>query len=111
MEKDTRVAADFWREVRKFSENAKPWTQDAIFYQTKPDERYDLTLVAKRVYGRRFEYLAVMAAASIDSLDCELKQKTIVLPNLARLNFIKRITGFESDPDLRFQQAPTWIEE
>lgn len=108
LEQDTRAAAAFWREVRKFSENAKPWTPDAIFYQVKPDEAYDFTLVSKRVYGKRSEFLAVMAAASVDSVDCELKQKTLVLPSLVRLNYIKRLTGFESDPELRYQFSPTW---
>lgn len=108
LDKDTRAAKSFYREVRKFAESAKPWDATAIFYETKPDEMYDLTLVSQRVYGRRDEFLAVMAAAGLDTVDQPLPQKRIVLPNEGKLIDIKRRSGFESIDDLREDYAPTW---
>lgn len=110
LDKDTRAAKSFYREVRKFAENTKPWDTTAIFYETKPDEMYDLTLVSQRVYGRRDELLAVMAAAGLDTVDQPLPQKRIVLPNEGQLIDIKRRAGFESIDDLREDYAPTWAE-
>lgn len=108
LDQDTRAAKSFYREVRKFSESAKPWDTTAIFYETKPDEMFDLTLVSQRVYGRRDEYLAVMAAAGIDSIDQPLLQKRIAFPNEGQLIAIKRRTGFESIANLRENGAPIW---
>lgn len=109
-EQDTRAAASFWREVRRFSESAKPWSTNVIFYEIKPDEKHDPSLVSKRVYGRRDEFLAVMAAAGIDNIDLELPQKRIALPNDGALLNIKRRTGFESRSEYRDNFAPTWSE-
>lgn len=111
IDNDTTAAARFWRRIQDFASHAKVWDSDAIFYQVKPDEKFDLTLISQRVYGNRDEYLAVMAAAGIDSLDQEIKQKKIVLPIPARLNSIKRETGFESNYYLRENFAPVWMEE
>lgn len=105
---DTRAAGAFFREVRRFSEAANPWDTNAVFYETKPDEMWDVTLVSKRVYGRRDEFLAVMAAAGLDSLDQPLPQKRIVLPSANELTRIKRRTGFESQSGLRKDGAPVW---
>ena len=109
IDKRTTAAKSFYREIRKFSESTKPW-QQAIFYETKPDEMYDLTLVSQRVYGRRDEFLAVMAAAGLDTVDQPLPQKRIVLPNEGQLIDIKRRAGFESIDDLREDYAPAWAE-
>jgi hypothetical protein len=106
---DTQAARRFYGEVRKFAERTKPW-QPAIFYETKPDEVYDVTLVSQRVYGRRDEYLAVMAAAGIDNVDQPLKQKRLVLPTESQLYAIKRQTGFESIADLREGFGPVWAD-
>lgn len=110
IDQDTRAAAAFWREVRKFAERAQPWTTSAFFYEIKPDEIYDPSLVSRRVYGRRDEYLAVMAACGIDSVDQALPQKRIALPDEGELNRIKRKVGFESRSDYRENFAPTWAE-
>jgi hypothetical protein len=107
-DQDTRAAKSFYREVRKFAENVKPWDATAIFYETKPDETLDLTLVSERVYGRRDEYLTVMAAAGLDTLDQLLPQKRIALPNEGQLIAIKRRTGFESIAEYRENGAPIW---
>ena len=110
-DQDTRAAASFWREVRRFSEAARPWSTDALFYEIKPDEEYDPTLVSRRVYGRRDEYLAGMAAAGVDTVDQSLPQKKIALPDEGALMRIKRQTGFETRSDYRENFAPTWSDE
>ena len=107
---DTRAAAAFYREVRRFAERAKPWDTNVIFYVTKPDEAYDLSLVSRRVYGRRDEYLAVQAAAGLDSFDQPLPQKRLSLPNEHELTNIKRKTNFESRSALRQNFAPVWLD-
>lgn len=88
-------ASRFYRAVRQFSLTAPVW-EDVIRYFTKPDERWDLTLVSQRVYGNRDEYLAVMAAAGLDRLNQELTERELVLPSLERLELIKQETGFTS---------------
>jgi hypothetical protein len=108
LDQDTRAAKSLYREVRKFAERVNPWDATAIFYETKPDETFDLTLVSERVYGRRDEYLVVMAAAGLDSFDQPLTQKRIVLPNEGQLITIKRRAGFESIDEYRENGAPIW---
>lgn len=109
IDKDTRAAAAFWREIKRFSENAKPWDSDVRFYEIKPDEVLDPTKVSQRVYGRRDEFLAVMAAAGADTVDQPLAQKKIALPTEGALLRIKRSTGFETRADLRENFGPVWV--
>jgi len=111
LDRDTRAAKSFYREVRRFAERAKPWEPGAIWYETKPDEENDITLASQRIYGRRDEYLAVMAAAGLGTVDEPLTQRVIVLPNESRLLAIKRRTGFESLDDYRQDGAPVWGED
>lgn len=106
----TTAAKTFFRMVRDFSLKTKAWEQ-AIFYETKPDEEWDLTLVSRRVYGRRDEFLAVMAAAGLDAPDRKLEQQRIVLPTEAQLYSLKRRAGFETIADYRENGRPTWSEE
>ena len=106
---NTQAAKDFYKEIRKFSERVKPW-QPAIFYDITVDEAWDATRISERVYGNRHEFLAVMAAAGVDSVDQELTQKRIALPTPAQLYAIKRKTGFESNPEYRDNYQPTWID-
>lgn len=108
IDRDPLAAGAFYRAVRKFAASAQPWETDAIFYETKPDEAYDPTLISRRVYGRRDEFLAVMAAAGIDQVDQPIPQTKIVLPSEGRLYRIKRETGFESIADYRENGAPIW---
>lgn len=110
IDKNTTAAKNFYRLIRRFVETVQPWDSTAIYYFTKPDEVYDLTLVSKRVYGNRHEFLAVMAAAGLNSVDQALTQRKIILPNAMTLYAIKRESGFESDPDLRESFAPVWAE-
>ena len=108
LDKDPLAAKSFYREVRDLAEHAKPWDAGVIWYETKPDETHDLTLVSQRVYGRRDEFLAVMAAAGLYSVDQPLPQKRIALPSDGLLLGIKRRTGFESRDDFREDGAPIW---
>lgn len=104
---DPRAAKSFYRAVRNFALRTKPW-ETHISYETLPDEAYDLSLVSQRVYGRRDEYLAVMAAAGLNHFDDALPQTRLTLPNEGQLLAIKRNTGFESRSDYREDGRPTW---
>lgn len=107
IEKNTPAARNFYKAVREFSLRTKGW-ETAVFYEVKPDEKFDLTLVSERVYGNRYEFLTVMAAAGLDRFDMPLSQTQLILPTQNQLNRIKRATGFESNPDLRKNFKPTW---
>ena len=107
IDSDPCAAGAFYREVRRFAETTKPW-QAAIRHQVTPDEALDLTLVSMRAYGRRDEFLAVMAAAGLDSVDQPLPQGLLTLPTESQLYQIKRAAGFESVADYRENFAPTW---
>jgi len=106
---NTTAAKNFYKSVRDFAESIKPW-DTARWYETKPDEIYDLTLVSYRVYGNRDEALAVMAAAGLSSFDQPLPMRRMALPTSAQLYEIKRETGFESIAELRDGFAPVWID-
>ncbi len=109
IDKDPIAAKMFYRLVREFALNTKTW-QTAIFYQTLPDEYFDLSLVSQRVYGNRNEFLAVMASAGIDHFDQKLKEQRLILPTQIQLALFKRQAGFESNPTMRENFAPTWID-
>jgi hypothetical protein len=93
IEDQTPSCAAFYRLVRDFAIKTKPWST-AIRYNTKPDERFDLTLVSQRVYGRRDEFLAVMAAAGLDSVEQELTERLLTLPTDATLAAFKERAKF-----------------
>jgi hypothetical protein len=107
IDNNSTAAKNFYKEVRRFSEVTQLWEQ-AIFYETKPDEVYDMTLVSQRVYGRRDEYLAVMASAGLDMVDQPLTQRRLILPTEGQLYAMKRRTGFESVAGSREDFKPTW---
>ena len=107
IDKESTAAKNFYKAIRLFSERTKPWDIH-ISYETKPDEAHDLTLVSQRVYGRRDEFLVIMAAAGLDMVDQVLPQKRLTLPTEAQLYAIKRRAGFESKADSRFNFSPTW---
>lgn len=79
--------------VRDFAVRTLDWAE-AVRYQTMPDERFDLTLVSQRVYGRRTESLVVQAAAGLDSPELELSERRLVLPNEAQLRQMKQQAGY-----------------
>lgn len=109
IDQNSQAARAFYREVRDFALGIKPW-DEAIYYDVKPDERWDVTLVSRRVYGRRDEYLAVMAAAGMDGVDQPLEQQRLVLPTESRLRQLKVAAGFESRARYREDGRPTWAE-
>jgi hypothetical protein len=92
--------AAFVKAVRAFSVQTPDWA-DAIRYFTKPDERFDITLIADRVYGDRGQYLAIFAAAGMDTLEQQLPEQRLVLPTTGQLMLIKRQTGYLTDAEQR----------
>lgn len=82
--------------VRDFTVQTLSWGE-AIRYQTMPDERFDLTLVSQRVYGRRTEALVIQAGAGLDSPELELSERLLVLPTEAQLRAMKQQAGY-GDP-------------
>lgn len=79
--------------VRDFALTTPDWGE-AIRYFTKPDERYDLTLVSWRVYGTNNEWPVIQAAAGMDSPEYALTEQRLVLPTAERLRTMRREAGF-----------------
>lgn len=100
IEKNTASVAAFYRLVRDFAERTPVWAQ-AIRYQTKPDERWDMTLISRRVYSRVDEFIAVMASAGLDSVEQEVPEQLLVLPTEAQLREMKQVAGYVNDPEAR----------
>lgn len=82
--------------VRDFSVQTPPWGL-AIRYETKPDEVYDITKAAYRVYGRMNESLVIQAAAGLDSPELPMTERTLVLPTRDQLRAMKIQAGFDAD--------------
>jgi hypothetical protein len=74
--------------VRDFAVQTPVWGT-AIRYQTRPDERFDLTLASVRVYGVRTEALVIQAAAGLD-----LSERPLVLPTAEQLHNMKIQAGY-----------------
>lgn len=96
--------ASFVKAVRTFAVQTPNWAT-AIRYFTKPDERADITLIAERVYGNRAEYMAIFAAAGLDSLELLIPEQLLVLPTLEQLMLIKRQTGYLTNEEKRAYEA------
>lgn len=94
IEKNALACARFVQLVRDFSVQVQLY-QEAIRYQTKPDEKRDLTLVSQRVYGRRDEFLTIFAAAGLSSFDEPLQEQILVLPTNAQLQILKKKSGYQ----------------
>ena len=90
------AAAELVRRVRHFAQTTPVWA-DCLLYHTMPDERRDLTLVSQRVYGTRGEFLTIMAAAGLDSVEQELTERQLVLPTPTQLAALKVLAGFNND--------------
>lgn len=88
----TQAHRVYYRLVRDFSQSVKPWDV-AIYHDVAPDERWDITLTARKVYGDPSEYLTIMAAAGMDTVDQPLEQKRLVLPSADRVRAFKRKAG------------------
>jgi hypothetical protein len=98
------ASANFIKAVRTFSVQTPSWGT-ALRYSTLPDERYDITLVAERAYGDRAEFLAIFAAAGMDTMEQLLPEQLLILPTYAQLQTIKRQTGFLTDAEQRSYDA------
>jgi len=107
LDENTQAARVFWRLVRDFAVSVKPWDQ-VITYEVKPDERWDATLISRRVYGRVDEFMTVLAAAGIDAVDAPIEQQAIVLPTEGQLRQLKFAAGFESRHQYRDGDKPSW---
>lgn len=84
--------SNLYQLIRQLAQTTPAWAT-AIRYQTKPDERFDLTLVARRVYGLPSEWPIVMAAAGLQSVDEPLKEQLLIMPTLEQLQRLKRDLG------------------
>lgn len=100
IEKNSIACTRLVQLVSDFSNSVKPW-ENAIRYQTKPDEIHNITLVSQRVYGRRNEYLVIMAAAGLSTFDEPLKEQLLILPNESQLSVFKTRAGFENNENKR----------
>lgn len=78
--------------IRSLAQTTPSWAT-AIRYHTKPDEKHDLTLIARRVYGLPNEWPVIMAAAGLQSVDEPLNEQLLVLPTLSQLQTLKRQFG------------------
>lgn len=104
----SQAARAFYREVADFAARATS-TTPALRYWVTPSDIRDATMISQRVYGRRDEYLAVVAAAGVNTLEEPIPQRELVLPTEQRLAEIKRRTGFESREELREGFGPIWV--
>jgi hypothetical protein len=98
-------AAALVRAVGVFADRQPTWAE-CIVYDTRPDERFDLTLVSQRVYGTREDFLAVMAAAGLDSVEQELTPRRLVLPTLRQLAAMKEAAAFVTS---QFDRTPAQV--
>jgi hypothetical protein len=89
-----QAANRYYQLVRDFALQTKDW-ESAIRYFTKPDERLDLSLVSRRIYGTNSEILTIQAAAGLDSPENELPEQALVLPGIEQLMSLRRMAGFE----------------
>ena len=81
-----------YKRIRQFALETPSWAT-AIRYHSKPDEKHDLTLIARRVYGLPNEWPVIMAAAGLQSVDEPLNEQLLVLPTLSQLQTLKRELG------------------
>lgn len=81
-----------YKRIRQFALETPDWAT-AIRYHSKPDEKHDLTLIARRVYGLPNEWPIIMAAAGLQSVDEPLNEQLLILPTLTQLQQLKRRYG------------------
>ena len=81
-----------YKRIRQFALETPDWAT-AIRYHSKNDEKHDLTLIARRVYGLPNEWPVIMAAAGLQSVDEPLNEQLLVLPTLSQLQTLKRELG------------------
>ena len=96
--------ASFVKAIRTFAVQTPEWAT-AIRYFTKPDERTDITLIAERVYGNRTEFMAIFAAAGMDTFEKTIDEQRLVLPIYGQLQLIKRQTGYLTNAEKRTYES------
>lgn len=89
--------ASFYRAVRRFAAMEPAHSPNRQVVRTRPSERFDLTMVARRVYGDPTETAVVMAAAGLANIDTELKEQDLVLPTIEYLRYLKQKCGITTD--------------
>lgn len=93
LKESTISKAIFYRQVWDFVEKIPVWGR-AIRYQTKPDERLDMALILRWVYGARPDEFLKVAAAGLDSVGQALPERLLVLPTNFQLLAIKISSRF-----------------
>lgn len=96
IEKNAMACNRFLMLVRDFIARIKPY-HTAIRYDVRPDDVRDITKISQKVYGTRNEYLAVMAAAGLSTVDQPVKIQTLILPTFEQLLALKKKAGFENN--------------
>lgn len=87
----------FYREVRLFAVTEPTYSGARQVVRTLPSERFDLTLVARRVYGDPEETLAIQAAAGLATVDSVLEEQNLVLPTAEHLRYLKQKCGLSTE--------------
>lgn len=82
--------------VRQFAQQTPAWGA-AIRYDTLPDERHDLPLISKRIYGTRAESLVIQAAAGLDTPETPMSERSLVLPTPDQLRKMKLRAGYDAN--------------
>lgn len=82
--------------VRQFAQQTPAWGS-AVRYDTMPDERHDLSLVSRRVYGTPSETLVIQAAAGLDTPESPMSERRLVLPTADQLRSMKVRAGFDAN--------------
>jgi hypothetical protein len=100
IEQNTAAVAIFYKLVRQYALTTLPW-QVVNSYQTKPDERWDLTLASRRVFGRSDEFLTIMAAAGLDSVEQYMPEQFLILPDEPTLASFKTQAKFVNQASAR----------
>ncbi len=79
-----QISARLYAQIKAFASQAQ-FAQESMTYFTLPDERFDVSLAAFRVYGDRGLYMVIAAAAGLDSVEQEMPEQKLRLPSLAQL--------------------------
>lgn len=95
------AVAQFVMMVRSFAQRQPVWG-DRIDYEVRPGYEFDLIRIATEAYGsdiaRRWGWIAVMAAAGMDSVEQPLRPQTIVLPLATQGDEMARACGLITSP-------------
>ena len=108
IEVNTSAVAIFYQLVRQYALTTPAWAVTQS-YQTKPDERWDMTLASRRVYGIPDEFLTIMAAAGLDSVEQEMPEQLLILPDAATLQSFKTQAKFVNLSDERAPVPANYI--